>query len=177
MKLLLLRLRFPRRRDMGSDDYYQEVLLDHFKAPRNRAKLAHCSVCAQVRNPACGDTVELSVAIEGDDRQTKIIKEIGFVGSGCSISQASASMMTELVKGKTFDEVVRYIELVRKLLKEDLSAQEVEIIGDAAALSGVKQFTVRIRCALLAWEVLEQCLMYDTDEEEVRGVKGAGDGI
>jgi nitrogen fixation NifU-like protein len=143
---------------MNNEEYYQEVLLDHFKAPRNKAKLEHCSVCAQVRNPACGDRVELSLVTEGENLQSKKIKEVGFIGSGCSISQASASMMTELVKGKTFNEVAHYIELVRKMLKEDLLAQEAEALGDAAALSGVKQFTVRIRCALLAWEALERCM-------------------
>jgi nitrogen fixation NifU-like protein len=71
-------------------------------------------------------------------------------------------MMTELVKGKTVDESSRYVELVRKMLREDLSVKETETLGDAAALGGVKQFAVRVRCALLAWEALERCLLHNT---------------
>lgn len=137
---------------MALDALYQEIILDHFKNPRNFGKLDGPATSTHHENPSCGDQLDLQVAI--DDQQR--IGQIKFYGRGCAISQSSASMMTELVKGKTVVEARDAIASFMHMLTGEGEAK-VEL-GDLEALSGVKQFPVRVKCATLAWKALEGCL-------------------
>lgn len=131
---------------------YQEIILDHYRHPRGRGHLDDPKIQHEGANPLCGDEIVIELRVE-DGR----VSEVRFSGQGCSISQASASMLTEAVQGKTLDEVRALIEQVYALLKGE-SNPDPETIGDLAALSGVRNFPVRVKCASLAWHVLEDAL-------------------
>ena len=134
------------------DDLYREVILDHYRTRRNSQRLSDAQVDAHGNNPFCGDEVFLQLQLNGEGT----IQEIGNQGQGCSISQASASMMTDALKGRTLEEAEALRELFRRMLSgEQLSEAEVEALGELEALHGVRQFPVRIKCALLGWSVLE----------------------
>lgn len=145
---------------MASEDLeelYQELILDHSKHPRCTGCIQNATCCHSMQNPLCGDKVELFVEIGGNDREQRV-ENIAFLGKGCSISQASASMMTSLCKGKPISEVSKLCAKFRSMMSGELKSDEVPELGDAAALKGVRKFTARIRCALLAWEVLNRCI-------------------
>ena len=133
------------------DELYREVILDHYRRPRNAGALAAPTHQAEGANPVCGDEIELDVAIEGD-----VICEMAFRGQGCSISQSSASMMTERVCGGTIADAHRVMQLFEAQLVE--SAEPDPLLGDLEALQGVAQFPVRVKCALLCWKVLREAL-------------------
>jgi len=137
---------------MPLDALYQEIILDHFKSPRNFGKLDGAVTNAHHENPSCGDQLDLQVSIDAQHR----IDQIKFYGRGCAISQSSASMMTELVKDKTVAEARNAIESFKHMLTGEGEAK-VDL-GDLEALNGVKQFPVRVKCATLAWKALESCL-------------------
>ena len=132
---------------------YQEVILDHYRRPRNRGTLAEPSGSASLRNPLCGDEVDVQVAL----RDGKV-EDVKFGGRGCSISQASASMMTELVKGRTPDEVHSLGERFAEMIRGNAEAAKDQALGQARALSGVSRFPTRVRCALIAWEAMERAV-------------------
>ena len=132
---------------------YQEVILDHYRRPRNRGTLAEPSGSASLRNPLCGDEVDVHVAL----RDGKV-EDVKFGGRGCSISQASASMMTELVKGRTPDEVHALGERFAEMIRGNVEAAKDQALGQARALSGVSRFPTRVRCALIAWEAMERAV-------------------
>jgi nitrogen fixation NifU-like protein len=134
------------------DELYREVLIDHFRRPRNRGKLEEATHHLEGVNPVCGDAVELDVQLE-DGR----IEDLAFEGQGCSISQASVSMMTERLKGRDLDEAERVLHEVRAMLTEGAEPDEDEL-GDLAALQGVSKLPVRVKCAMLGWNVLEKGL-------------------
>ncbi|MEP7029035.1 MAG: Fe-S cluster assembly sulfur transfer protein SufU, partial [Candidatus Eisenbacteria bacterium] len=129
-------------------DLYQEVVLDHSKAPRNFHALAESSGDAQGFNPLCGDQVHVWVALE-DDR----VKDVSFTGNGCAISKASASMMTQAVKGHTKAETEALFTAFHRLVTgESARAGEApETMGKLAVFAGVSEFPVRVKCASLAW--------------------------
>ena len=136
------------------EELYQEIILDHYRAPRNRcseqeAEAGAC--CVKHENPLCGDELLLSVEMEGKDT----IGKICFAGQGCSISQASASMMTEAVKGLSREQALEMVERVREMMHD---GEADEDLGDVEALQGVSRFPVRIKCALLAWMALKDAL-------------------
>ncbi len=137
------------------DDLYKEIILDHYRHPRNRGVVENPDLAARGHNPLCGDQLELSLRLEGDR-----IADVKVTGKGCSISQASASMMTERVKGGSFAEVREVISTFKGMLLGDreLSDEEYEKLGDLEALEGVKGYPVRIKCALLAWNTLLEAL-------------------
>ena len=136
---------------MSLEALYQEILLDHYRRPRNKGALPDADVHEHGVNPFCGDQIELYLRLDGDR-----VAEVRFDGTGCSISQASASMMTEVIRGKTVDEVRALIQRVQKMLKGgDGGGAD---LGELEALRGVSKFPVRIKCALLAWKVLEGAL-------------------
>ena len=143
--------------DPGSDArlsaLYQAVLLDHYRRPRNRGTLAEPTGTASLRNPLCGDEVDVHVALHDGK-----VADVKFGGRGCSISQASASMMTELVKGRTPDEVHALGERFAKMIRGDAEAAKDQALGQARALSGVSRFPTRVRCALIAWEAMERAV-------------------
>jgi len=135
-------------------DLYQEVILDHCKAPRNFRTPAEVTHEADGRNPLCGDTFTVFVDVE-DGR----IKDIGFQGHGCAISTASASMMTECLKGKTLDEGRNLFEWFHQLLTTaPAPGTPAGPLGKLAVFSGVRGFPVRVKCATLAWHTLKAAL-------------------
>ena len=136
---------------MSFEELYQEIILDHYRKPRNLCAKDLGQVCVKHENPLCGD--ELFLYVELDDRGH--IGEICFQGHGCSISRASASMMTEAVKGMDRNEALELIETVRLMMHGELPEQD---LGDIEALQGLASFPVRIKCALLAWMALKDAL-------------------
>src|SRR5687768_9411980 len=128
---------------------YQELILDHYRRPRNKGTLEAPTGKASLRNPMCGDEVDVQVELR-DGR----VADVKFGGHGCSISQASASMMTELVKGRTPDEVHQIGERFAAMIRGDAEAAGDETLGQARALSGVSRFPTRVRCAMIAWEAM-----------------------
>jgi nitrogen fixation protein NifU and related proteins len=133
------------------DDLYREVILDHFRRPRNRGTLPDATATAEGMNPVCGDEVRIDLKIEGGT-----VKAIAFDGQGCSISQSSASMMTEQVEGATTDDARGMASAFRAMMVD--GAPPVDSLSDIAALEGVAKFPARVKCALLPWTVLEQGL-------------------
>ncbi len=136
-------------------DLYQEVILDHNKRPRNFGKLEDADHSAEGHNPLCGDRLELYLRL-GDDT----IEEVRFQGSGCAISKASASLMTEAVRGKTVSEVEELFEKFHDLLTGDPSVrgQAGSELGKLAVFEGVREFPVRVKCATLPWHTLQAAL-------------------
>lgn len=142
-----------RQNPVELDELYRDVILDHYRRPRNRGLLAAAAVQAEGFNPSCGDEIQLSVAItEG------AVSGLGFGGSGCSISQSSASMMTEALDGRPLAEAQQLSQHVQQMLTDDQFDLDAVDLGDLEALSGVAKFPVRIKCGLLAWKVLDQAL-------------------
>ncbi|MBP2097976.1 Fe-S cluster assembly sulfur transfer protein SufU [Enterococcus rivorum] len=137
------------------DNLYRQVILDHSSHPHHHGTLEDSSKKIEMNNPTCGDVIELQV-----DIQDGIIKDIAFSGSGCSISTASASMMTDAVIGKSLAEAEALAEDFSQLVQGNEVSDE-EKLGDAAMLSGVAKFPARIKCATLAWKALEQAVEND----------------
>jgi nitrogen fixation NifU-like protein len=136
---------------MSLESLYQEIIMEHFKAPRNRGDIASPSVCVSMNNPFCGDDLTLHLAL-ADGK----VSDVKFRGRGCAISQASASLMTELIKGKPLGEVQTHLASFKKLMRGEAKEAESEPLGDIVALEGVRKFPVRVKCALLAWSALEE---------------------
>ncbi len=136
---------------MSLDDLYKEVILDHYQNPRNRGKLESPDIATRGHNPLCGDEVELSLNID-DDR----VRDIAFGGRGCSISQASASMMTENVKGHSLGEAEQLAGAFKAVMTADGSPDGLGEAEELQALQGVKRYPVRVKCALLPWTALQE---------------------
>ena len=132
---------------------YQELILDHYRRPRNKGELADADAHAALKNPLCGDEIEVQLSLDGDR-----VREIRFAGRGCSISQASASMMTQLARGRTAAELAVLTDRFAALLRGDATAAADEALGDLRALSGVSRFPSRHRCATLAWDAMRRAL-------------------
>lgn len=130
---------------------YQEVILSHYRRPRNHREVEGSTARVHMNNPTCGDEIVLSLRLEGDR-----IAEVGFTGQGCSISQASASMMTVLLEGRTLAEAEALGGAFRELVHGRATAAESRALGDLRALAGVAKFPVRVRCAMLAWNALAE---------------------
>lgn len=138
------------------DDLYRDLILDHYRYPRNRGSLEHPSAKVDGYNPLCGDEIELELLFGDED----VIEDIAFKGRGCSISQASTSMMTELVKGHSKAEAQHLLEAFKRMMTDPTDQPPAEL-GDLEAFQGVARFPVRVKCATLAWNVLEQGLRKD----------------
>jgi nitrogen fixation protein NifU and related proteins len=136
------------------DDLYQDLILDHYKNPRCKGDLVNPDCQCALRNPLCGDSIELMVTIQDGGR----IQEIRFSGHGCSISQAGASMMSDLCQGKSIAEIKDLCKTFRGMMKGEKSGDDIKVLGDAISLEGVRKFSARIKCALLAWDALEKCV-------------------
>ena len=132
---------------------YQEMILDHYRRPRNKGTLEKADASVEMKNPLCGDEITLQVAFNADG-----VDDLRFSGRGCSISQASASMMTQLVKGKSSEEIGAIRKQFRDLMLGSASVADDSQLGSLRALSGVARFPARIRCALLAWNALDSAL-------------------
>lgn len=140
---------------------YKEVILDHYRRPRNKGELDGVTHTVTMNNPLCGDVVELKLRVRGDR-----IDEARFQGRGCSISQASASMMTEELEGLTVNEALRLTGKFTRLLHGESGLARDEELGDLRALAGVSQFPVRIKCALLGFNCLEELVGEDGSSGE-----------
>jgi nitrogen fixation NifU-like protein len=130
------------------DQMYREVILDHYKSPRGRKPLEKADFASEGHNPACGDDITLKVALKNG-----LITGVFADSRGCAISTASSSIMSEIIKGKSIEEAQRLAANVKKMLKGE-PADLPDDLGDIEALEGVKQFPVRIKCALLGWMTL-----------------------
>lgn len=144
------------QRNGGLDDtalsqLYQEVILDHYRSPRNKRAVEHTTHSITMNNPLCGDVIDLLLTVRGGR-----ITDVGFEGKGCSISQASASMMTERLKGRSVDEALELNDTFVRMLHGDEEAATDADLGDLRALAGVAKFPVRVKCALLAWNCLQE---------------------
>ena len=137
---------------LSLEELYKEVILDHYRAPRNKGRLDPHDVALERNNPLCGDEIELFVKFEGDT-----VEGIAFEGKGCSISQASASMMTEKVKGLSVKDASQIAETIKRLMANEEEGNPDEL-GDLVSLKGVVKYPVRIKCALLGWNTLLEAL-------------------
>ena len=133
---------------MSLDDLYRELILDHFKSPRNHGKLKDADIEMEGVNPLCGDELTLTVRVGADGK----VAQVQAVSRGCSISQASTSMMTEALTGRTLTEADALVAAFKRMMLADGTAAGLpEALEELGALEGVKQYPVRIKCALLAW--------------------------
>jgi len=139
----------------GLEDLYQDIILDHHRNPRNRQVLEQPDLSARGFNPFCGDQVNLTATLTSNGK----VEDIGLEGEGCAISQASASIMSELIKGKDLDEIQNLSHLFNELMQgKEVTPEEQDALGELAVLEGVKNFPVRIKCALLGWSTLEDAI-------------------
>ncbi len=143
------------------DDMYREVILDHYRSPRGKKPIDESNVNSKGHNPSCGDEISMKMLVKDE-----ILKDIHIDCQGCAISTASGSILAETMKGRSFDEVLIIAERVRKLLKGEVDdiAEDDDDLEDIDSLKGVRQFPVRIKCALLAWVTL------------IEGLKNYADG-
>lgn len=130
---------------------YQEMILDHYRRPRNKGEIPDADETIAMKNPLCGDEITVQLRYDGD-----AVSDIGFSGRGCSISQASASMMTQLVKGKNIEEIESLRGRFRDLVMGTENAADDKSLGSLRALGGVSKFPARVKCALLAWDALTE---------------------
>lgn len=141
-------------------DLYQEVILDHNKNPRNFREIATANFKADGNNPLCGDALRVYVEVENDR-----VKDVAFKGSGCAISKASASMMTQVVKGKTKAEAEKMFDEFHRMVLGELDEEtEENNLGKLKIFAGVREFPARVKCASLSWHTLSAAL---SGEEEV----------
>jgi nitrogen fixation NifU-like protein len=137
---------------LALEELYKEVILDHYKNPRNKRDLPGAELSCSKNNPLCGD--EITVLAHLDEGR---VAAVTFQGSGCSISQASASMMTEAITGREVDSAQEMATEFRGMMEGTLDPEE-DSFGDLVALKGVAKYPVRIKCAVLAWDVLQEAL-------------------
>ena len=138
---------------MSMEELYKEVILDHYRAPRNKRELPGAGLSCSRNNPLCGDEVTIQATIDDGS-----VAEIAFQGQGCSISQASASMLTEAVEGRSVEHARALASEFRAMMQGGAEPDE-DSLGDLVALKGVVKYPVRIKCALLAWDVLQEALV------------------
>ena len=132
------------------DQLYRQVIMDHYKTPRNKGTLENDDINIEMNNPTCGDRIQLTLQVEDG-----MVKDAKFDGEGCSISMASASMMTQAVKGKDVDTALQLSKIFSDMMLGKEYDDSVDL-GDIEALQGVSQFPARIKCATLAWKAMEK---------------------
>ncbi len=135
---------------MSLEHLYKEVILEHYKHPRNRGELEHANLREAGLNPSCGDELELFLVVERG-----AVTDVKFTGEGCAISQSSASLMTEAIKGKPLEEVLKTSESFKAMLRGEPPSDE---LGDLRMLQGVSKLHARVKCAALPWVTLERAL-------------------
>lgn len=140
---------------------YRQLILEHYRNPRNKAELPDKTVEIHMRNPVCGDEIRLQLRIEDE-----VIAEARFMGQGCSISQASVSMMTTLLEGRSLGEADALAQRFTAMMHGDDGAAKDRSMGDLRALAGVSKFPVRIKCALLGFDALQEALKKTSKEGE-----------
>ncbi|WP_121640090.1 Fe-S cluster assembly sulfur transfer protein SufU [Virgibacillus sp. Bac330] len=133
------------------DTLYRQVIMDHYKNPRNKGNLDGDTLTVDMNNPTCGDRIQLNMQVEDG-----VVKDAKFEGEGCSISMASASMMTQAIKGLEVEKALKMSEMFSKMmLGEDVDTTGLDV-GDIEALQGVSKFPARIKCATLCWKAMEK---------------------
>ena len=132
---------------------YQQLILEHYRNPRNKGEMDDSQVEVHMRNPSCGDEIKLQLRVEHGR-----IADVRFTGQGCSISQAAVSMMTQLLKGKPVDDVGSMADRFTEMMHGDEEAAKDRRMGDLRALAGVSRFPVRVKCALLGFDALQEAL-------------------
>ncbi len=142
---------------------YQQLILEHYKKPRNKGELADPTAEIHMRNPTCGDEVNLYLRVEEG-----MVVDVGFTGQGCSISQASVSMMTQKLKGTSVDDAVQLAQKFTRMMHGDADAARDRSLGDLRSLQGVSKFPVRIKCALLGFDALQEALKAEAAVEGSR---------
>ena len=145
------------------EELYQEVILDHSRRPRNFGELPNAAVVVHGDNPACGDEIHLAVRFADDGA----LADIKFTGHGCAISQASASMMTAKLKGKSRDETMTMLRTFHELVTTDETPADARKLGDLQLMQGVRKFPQRVKCAMLPWRAVEQALHQTSGEATV----------
>ena len=138
---------------------YREVILDHYKKPRNAVPLAEPTRVSKCKNPSCGDRVTLQLGLADG-----VVQEVGLIGSGCAISQASASMMTQAIKGKTLEQAESTLHEVRRMIVDGAEDLQAEVLGDLITLQGVAKLHARVKCAMCGWSALEAALSENSEE-------------
>jgi nitrogen fixation protein NifU and related proteins len=142
------------------DTLYRQVIMDHYKNPRNKGVLEDGSLTVNMNNPTCGDRIQLTMNVEDG-----IVTESRFDGEGCSISMSSASMMTQAIKGKKIEEAIKLSKIFSDMMQGKEYDEDDSIdLGDIEALQGVAKFPARIKCATLAWKAMEKGLNEDDQE-------------
>jgi nitrogen fixation protein NifU and related proteins len=148
---------------MALEELYREVILDHYRNPRNRGHLESPTATAEGVNPLCGDEINIELAVSDG-----VVTGVAIEGQGCSISQSSASMMTEAIKGKSREEIAELVAKFRTMMSVEDSVdpgldpeRPGAVLGDIEALQGVRQYPVRIKCASLGWNTLMEALDSD----------------
>jgi len=145
---------------MDLRELYQEVILDHGKSPRNHRFPERHNREGRGYNPLCGDKIALRLQLDGET-----ISDVGFIGQGCAISQASCSTMTEAIKGKTVPEVEALFSKFHTMVTSDDGADDdLEALGKLAVFAGVREFPMRVKCATLGWHTLKQALHDESGE-------------
>ncbi len=142
------------------DDLYQEIIIDHSKRPRNCHTMDDANHKAEGYNPLCGDKLKLFIKLEND-----VVKDVSFTGSGCAISTASASLMTESLKGKTREEALKLLDKFHDLLTTDTPVTKE--LGKLVVFCGVRDYPARVKCATLAWHTLKSALNSEAEEPVV----------
>jgi nitrogen fixation NifU-like protein len=157
----------------GLEDLYREIILDHYRTPRNRGELPPPAAHAVGHNPLCGDEIDVYLQVDGDT-----VTDVKVSGQGCSISQSSASMMSQAVKGRSIAEVRALVRRFKGMMSIEEEAPEGDTIdeadiklGDLEALQGVVKFPVRIKCATLAWNTLIEALAEATSQCHRRSMR------
>jgi len=136
-------------------DLYQEVIVDHNRRPRNFGELADANREAEGYNPLCGDRLHIWLKVNDDG----VIEDVRFTGEGCAISMASASLMTEALKGRSFDEFQRIFDSFQHMVTADLAeGPDEDVLGKLAVLAGVREFPSRIKCAILCWHTMKSAV-------------------
>lgn len=141
---------------MNLEEIYQQTIIEHSRSKKNRRELENPDISEQGHNPSCGDELHIEIKLS-DDKQR--IEDAAFTGEGCAISQASASMMCDLLRGKTVNEakalLKKFIAMIRREIKDD---SELEALEDAISLKNISNMPARVKCALLAWHTLDEVL-------------------
>ncbi len=146
---------------MGLDDLYQEIILEHYKQPRNKGHIENPDIELNGKNPFCGDEIKIFIKLKDN-----VVDQVAFEGSGCAISQASASVMTEMIKGKTIEEAKKLIDSFASMVKGEGCPVDLQELDDMAAFQGISEFPTRVKCALLAWKTLEQGIKKKTEKKD-----------
>jgi nitrogen fixation protein NifU and related proteins len=147
---------------MDLDDLYQEIILEHYKQPKNQGTVEDADIAVSGRNPFCGDEIKLTLRVKDG-----VVEEVKFTGSGCAISQASASVMTEHIKGKTAAEVKELFQEFAGMVKgEDHQHRHIEETDELCAFQGVSAYPTRVKCAMLAWNAMKEGIERELAKKE-----------